>query len=101
MDSLVLALHDLVESYNQEEELCWFGLSAKWEVRQEFQKHCPPSFSDLKPDLQEYKRCKEFKYRNYSAQNLGQQVSMSIKGLSWFEINFRAKSLNFCCQICF
>lgn len=77
MDSLVLALFDLVNSFNDEEELAWFNLSEKWEVREEFEHQCPPPFSDLTPDErkgeisrirkicpdpQSYRVCKAFKY---------------------------------------
>ena len=33
MDKLVMALYQLLESFDAEEELAWFGLSEKWEVK--------------------------------------------------------------------
>ena len=33
IDSFILSLHDLVQSFAIEKELTWFGLSNKWEVR--------------------------------------------------------------------
>ncbi|KXJ08996.1 hypothetical protein AC249_AIPGENE19531 [Exaiptasia diaphana] len=50
MDILVLALFDLVNSFDEEEELAWFGLSDKWVVKEKFEQHCPPPFSNLTPD---------------------------------------------------
>ena len=50
MDKLVLALYDLVQSFNEEEELAWFGLSDKWDVRKEFKHLHLVAFNSLTPD---------------------------------------------------
>ena len=76
MEKLILALYDLVQSFNEEEELAWFGLSEKREVRKEFQHLRPKPFSSLspeerqtemsrvrriRPDAVAYKKCRSFK----------------------------------------
>ena len=38
MDKLIISLYDFAESFNYEEELAWFGISDKWEIREEFKK---------------------------------------------------------------
>lgn len=43
MDKVIVALYDLAQSFNEEEELALFGLSEKWDVRKEFQHLLPPS----------------------------------------------------------
>ena len=78
MDKLILALYDLVHSFNEEEELAWFGLSEKWELRAEFQNLQPSPFSSLtpgerqkemtrvrriRPDASAYKVCKAFNFQ--------------------------------------
>ena len=79
MDKLILSLYDAVQSFNEEEELAWFGLSEKWNVRKEFQHLCPPPFTSLSPDERQaemsrvrrirpdaaaYKNCKSFKFQS-------------------------------------
>lgn len=79
MDKLILALYDLVQSFNEEEELAWFNLSEKWDVRKEFQHLRPPPFNSLspeerqaemtrirhiRPDAAAYKQCKMFKFQS-------------------------------------
>ena len=41
IDSFILSLRDLVQSLETEEELTWFGLSDKWEVREELADRLP------------------------------------------------------------
>ena len=43
MDKVIVALYDLAQSFNEEEELASFGLSEKWDVRKEFQHLLPAS----------------------------------------------------------
>ena len=44
MDKLVVALYEVIASFDEEEELAWFGLSEKWEVKVEYQ-HLRPMVS--------------------------------------------------------
>ena len=79
MDKLVLSLYDVVQSFNEEEELAWFGLSEKWKVRKEFEHLCPPPFNSLspeerqtemsrirriRPDAAAYKECRSFRFQS-------------------------------------
>ena len=77
MDKLILALYELLGSFDEEEELAWFGLSEKWEVRNDYQDVRPGSFNDMspderqreiakmrkiRPDVTAYNKCKSFKF---------------------------------------
>lgn len=79
MDKLILSLYDVVQSFNEEEELAWFGLSEKWNVREKFQHLRPPPFTSLSPDERKaemtkvrriwpdaaaYRECKSLKFQS-------------------------------------
>lgn len=50
MDRFIISLYDLVQSFDQEEELAWFQLSDKWEVCHQFQQHLPTeSHAEINP----------------------------------------------------
>ena len=97
MDKLIFALYDLVQSFNEEEELAWFGLSEKWEVRKEFQHLRPKPFSSLlpeerqtemskvrriRPDAVAYKKCRSFKFESKlrAAQSGASNVKVRVAG---------------------
>lgn len=51
IDRFIISLQDLVQSFQTEEELTWFGLSDKWAVKEEFKDHFPPkSHLQMTPD---------------------------------------------------
>ena len=78
IDSFILSLHDLVQSFATEEEMTWFCLSDKWEVREELKERLPQrshlemtpeerkatlsSLLKLCPDLATFHKCKRFKF---------------------------------------
>ena len=78
MDKFMVSVYDLVESFNEEEQLAWFQLSDKWEVLPQFQhnlstkSHGEMTPEDRKafmqkvdkvcPDPATYKRCLSFKF---------------------------------------
>ena len=97
MDKLIFSLYDLVQSFNEEEELAWFGLSEKWEVRKEFQHLRPKPFSSLlpeerqtemskvrriRPDAVAYKKCRSFKFESKlpAAQSGASNVKVRVAG---------------------
>ena len=84
IDSFMLSLRDLVQSFETEEELTWFGLSDKWEVREELAHRLPKkghmemttedrrvtleSLLKLCPDPAAFQRCKRFKFQSGGTQ---------------------------------
>ena len=89
MDKLVMALYELIASFDEEEELAWFGLSEKWEVKVEYQHLRPNGFSNMtldqrqgeiakirkiRPDATAYNNCKSFKF---SSPQVSEKVSSS------------------------
>ncbi|CAH3174646.1 unnamed protein product, partial [Porites lobata] len=99
MDKLIFALYDLVQSFNGEEELAWFGLSEKWDVRKEFQHLRPKPFSSLlpeerqtemsmvrriRPDAVACKKCRLFKFESklLAAQSGATNVKVRVTGLT-------------------
>lgn len=85
IDSFILSIHDLIQSFDTEEELVWLGLSDKWEVREEFKNRIPQrshlemtpeerkvtllSLSKLCPDPAAFQRCKRFKFQTGHTQS--------------------------------
>ncbi|CAB4029609.1 Hypothetical predicted protein, partial [Paramuricea clavata] len=82
MDKLIMSLYELIGSFDEEEELAWFGLSEKWEVRAEYQHLRPKGFSNMTPDQRQgeitkmrkirpdataYNNCKSFKFSSPQA----------------------------------
>jgi hypothetical protein len=97
MDKLIMALYELIGSVDEEEELAWFGLSEKWEVRAENQRLWPKGFSNMTSDQRQgeitkmrkirpyataYNNCKSFKF---SSPQESEQVSGSLISLILFE----------------
>ena len=97
MDKLVLALYDLVQNFNEEEQLACFGLSEKWEVRKEFQHLRRKPFCSLspeerqtemsrvrpiRPDAVAYKKCRSFKFESKlpAAQSGASNVKVQVAG---------------------
>ena len=84
IDSFILSLRDLVQSFETEEELTWFGLSDKWEVREELAHRLPKkghmemtteerrvtleSLLKLCSDPEAFQRCKRFKFQSGGTQ---------------------------------
>jgi hypothetical protein len=102
MDKLIMALYELIGSFDEEEELAWFGLSEKWEVRAEYQRLRPRGFSNMTPDQRQgeitkmrkirpdataYNNCKSFKF---SSPQASEQVSVSFISLI-----FEGRALSF------
>ena len=51
IDRFIISPQDLVQSFQTEEELTWFGLSDKWAVKEEFKDRFPPkSHLQMTPD---------------------------------------------------
>lgn len=78
MDSFIISCFDFVESFDYEEELAWFGMSEKWQVKQDYRRFMPTIAYDemsseertkemkrvrnLRPDGKAYKACRDFKF---------------------------------------
>ena len=78
LDRFIVSLYDFAQSFDQEEELAWFGLSDKWEVCEEFTQHFPAkSYAEMTqgerkahlqkveklcPDPVAHRRCCSFKF---------------------------------------
>ena len=41
MDSFIISLFDFVEPFDFEEEMAWFGMSEKWQVKEEYRRYMP------------------------------------------------------------
>ena len=79
IDSFIISIHDLVQSFEEEEQMMWFGLSDKWEVRKAIQNHLPKKshmemtpderkstlvkLSKIYPDPAAFYRCKHFRFK--------------------------------------
>ena len=73
-----VSLFDFVESFDFEEEMAWFGMSEKWQVKQEYCRYMPAKpyaemsseertkevkrIRNLRPDGKAYKECRDFKF---------------------------------------
>ena len=78
MDSSIISLFDFVESSDFEEEMAWFGMSEKWQVKQEYRPYMPAKpyvemsseertnevkrIQNLRPDGKVYEECRDFKF---------------------------------------
>ena len=78
MDSFIISCFDFVESFDYEEELAWFWISEKWQVKQDYRRFMPKIACDemsseertkemkrvrnLRPDGKAYKACRDFKF---------------------------------------
>ena len=78
MDSFIISLFDFVESFDFEEEMAWFRMSEKWQVKQEYRRYMPAKpyaemsseertkevkrIRNLRPDGKAYKECRDFKF---------------------------------------
>ena len=51
IDRFIISIRDLVQSFEEKEQMTWFGLSDKWEVRKEIQNYLPKkSHMEMTPD---------------------------------------------------
>ena len=58
IDRFIISPQDLVQSFQTEEELTWFGLSDKWAVKEEFKDRFPPkSHLQITPDERKVALC--------------------------------------------
>ena len=78
LDKFIASMYDFTESFKIESELTWFGVSDKWEVKQEYRKYMPQTphaamssderkseikkASKICPDPVLYKECHSFKF---------------------------------------
>ena len=91
MDSFIISLFDFVESFDYEEEMAWFGMSEKWQVKHEYRRYMSTTpyaemspeertnemrrIRNLRPDGKAYKACREFKFTANSKQSSGASTS--------------------------
>ena len=77
-DKFVMSMYDFAESFEVETELAWFGISDRWEVREEYRQHLPQvshllmttderqdaakRASKICPDAGAYKECRAFSF---------------------------------------
>ncbi|CAB3990896.1 Hypothetical predicted protein, partial [Paramuricea clavata] len=111
MDKLIMSLYELIGSFDEEEELAWFGLSEKWEVRAEYQHLRPKGFSNMTPDQRQgeitkmrkirpdataYNNCKSFKFSSPQASEQSRDnwqkkivTHILVKKKSWREYSIQ------------
>lgn len=83
MDKLILALYDLVQSFNEEEELAWFGLSEKFSSLSQEERQTEMSrVRRIRPDAVAYKKCRSFKFESKlpAAQSGASNVKVQVAG---------------------
>ena len=83
MDKLILALYDLVQSFNEEEELAWFGLSEKFSSLSQEERQTEMSrVRRIRPDAVAYKKCRSLKFESKlpAAQSGASNVKVQVAG---------------------
>ena len=91
MDSFIISLFDFVESFDYEEEMAWFGMSEKWQVKDDYRRYMPTiqysgmspdertkemkRIRNLRPDSKTYKACRDFKFTANSKQSTSGNTS--------------------------